>query len=193
MKKYIIEWIIAIIISIILVIVVKNFVFQSYTVHGDSMYPTLFDEDKVMVNKTNNFFNNYKRGDIVVLHADNKTDYIKRLIGVPGDQIEYKNDILYINGRKVKEHYLEPNKNGEDGPNLTEDFNVRDIVNSNSSKIKKGYYLVLGDNRQVSKDSRKELGLVNEKNLVGSVEVRYWPLDDYKLSFYPKTFDVVNK
>ncbi|MCD8801475.1 S26 family signal peptidase [Mammaliicoccus sciuri] len=60
-------------------------------------------------------------------------------------------------------------------------------------KLKKGYYLVLGDNRQVSKDSRKELGLVNENNLVGSVEVRYWPLDDYKLNFYPKTFDVFNK
>lgn len=164
MKKEIFEWFIAILVSVVCVILIKTFLFQTYTVSGNSMYPTFHDRDKVIVNKITNTFHKYERGDVVVLHADSNTDYIKRLIGKPGDQVEYKNDVLYINNKKVEEPYLSSNKKNKYGNELTEDFSVKDIVNSDSNKIKRGHYLVLGDNRQNSSDSRMELGLVNEKN-----------------------------
>lgn len=192
MKKEIFEWFIAILVSVVCVILIKTFLFQTYTVSGNSMYPTFHDRDKVIVNKITNTFHNYERGDVVVLHADSNTDYIKRLIGKPGDQVEYKNDVLYINNKKVEEPYLSSNKKNKYGNELTEDFSVKDIVNSDSNKIKRGHYLVLGDNRQNSSDSRMELGLVNEKKLVGSVTLRFWPIKDFNFNFYPSTFDAIN-
>lgn len=192
MKKEIFEWFIAILVSVVCVILIKTFLFQTYTVSGNSMYPTFHDRDKVIVNKITNTFHNYERGDVVVLHADSNTDYIKRLIGKPGDQVEYKNDVLYINNKKVEEPYLSSNKKNKYGNELTEDFSVKDIVNSDSNKIKRGHYLVLGDNRQNSSDSRMELGLVNEKKLVGSVILRFWPIKDFNFNFYPSTFDAIN-
>src|SRR5699024_12262323 len=77
-----------------------------------------------------------------------KDDYIKRLIGKPGDTVSYKSDNLYINGKKVQEPYLKYNKNHKYSKTLTEDFNSKDLKGSNGKKtIPKNRYLVLGDNR----------------------------------------------
>lgn len=94
-------WIKAILIAFIAVFIIRNFLFAPYIVKGSSMYPTLHDTERVFVNKTVDYFGDYKRGQIIVLDGeDRSTHYVKRLIGLPGDKIEMKNDQLYVNGKK---------------------------------------------------------------------------------------------
>ncbi|GGB06732.1 signal peptidase I [Macrococcus hajekii] len=135
-----------------------------------------------------------QRGDVIVFHASQDKDYIKRLIGVPGDTVEYKEDQLYINDKKVEEKYLDENKQHKQHRVLTEDIGVKDMVNSEGqSKIPEGRYLVLGDNRDNSSDSRYELGLIKKNKVVGEAVVRLFPFDRMAYNFYPKSFDMVNK
>ena len=162
MKKEILEWIIAIAVALIIVGLVTKFLFTSYTVSGESMHPTFEDRDRVMVSRISKTLNHINSGDVVIFHATKKDDYIKRLIGKPGDTVEYKKDQLYLNNKKVSEPYLNYNK--------------------------KHKYLVLGDNRQNSVDSRYDVGLVDKDQLVGKVLFRYWPLNKWKGGFNPGTF-----
>ena len=191
MKKELKEWLIAIIIAVLLLFLVNTFLIKSYTVSGLSMYPTLNNKDKVIVSKISKSLNHLDSGDVIVFHENKKNDFIKRLIGKPGDQIEYKNDRLYINKHYIKEPYLTYNKKMNDsGDNLTENFNVSDIKGSkNKMTIPKDKYLVLGDNRANSIDSRSsEVGLVSEKQIVGKVILRFWPFNNMKYNFKPDNF-----
>ena len=121
-------------------------------------------------------------------------DYIKRLIGKPGDEVKYENDRLYINGNYISEPYLNANKDKRTTKYLTENFSVSDLKNSEGkNKIPKDKYLVLGDNRFVSNDSRRDLGLLDKDKVVGKVFVRLLPLNEFKGNFYSDTFDKVNK
>ena len=191
MKKELKEWLIAIIIAVLLLFLVNTFLIKSYTVSGLSMYPTFNNKDKVIVSKISKSLNHLDSGDVIVFHENKKNDFIKRLIGKPGDQIEYKNDKLYINKHYNKETYLTYNKKMNDsGDNLTENFNVSDIKGSkNKMTIPKDKYLVLGDNRANSIDSRSsEVGLVSEKQIVGKVILRFWPFNNMKYNFKPDNF-----
>src|SRR3954452_13023559 len=93
------EWIKALFIAIVLAFIVRTFIFTPIVVDGASMEPTLQDQDRMVVTK----IGEPKRFDIIVFHASENTDYIKRVIGLPGDRIEYKNDTLYINGEPYDE------------------------------------------------------------------------------------------
>ena len=174
MKKEILEWIIAIAVAFIIVGLIQKFLFTSYTVSGESMHPTFEDRDRVMVSRISKTLNHINSGDVVIFHATKKDDYIKRLIGKPGDTVEYKKDQLYLNNKKVSEPYLNYNKKHKVVKYLTENF--------------KSKYLVLGDNRQNSVDSRYDVGLVDKDQLVGKVLFRYWPLNKWKGGFNPGTF-----
>ena len=101
--KEIFEWIMVVVASIAIYLVLSNYVVAPFTVKGHSMDYTFADNDKVFVNKLSK---NYERGDEVVFHANETDDYIKRIIGIPGDTIEYKDDVLYVNGQKEDEPYL---------------------------------------------------------------------------------------
>ena len=191
MKKELKEWLIAIIIAVLLLFLVNTFLIKSYTVSGLSMYPTFNNKDKVIVSKISKSLNHLDSGDVIVFHENKKNDFIKRLIGKPGDQIEYKNDRLYINKHYIKEPYLTYNKKMNDsGDNLTENFDVSDNKGSkNKMTIPKDKYLVLGDNRANSIDSRSsEVGLVSEKQIVGKVILRFWPFNNMKYNFKPDNF-----
>lgn len=190
-KKEILEWIFSIAIAIAIVVLMTKFVFASYTVSGLSMYPTFNDRDRVVVSKISKTLNNIDSGDVIIFHENSKDDYIKRLIGKPGDTVSYKSDNLYINGKKVQEPYLKYNKNHKYSKTLTEDFNSKDLKGSNGKKtIPKNRYLVLGDNRLNSVDSRfEQVGLIKESQIVGKVGLRYWPLSEMKFKFNPKTFE----
>lgn len=100
MKKEIIEWIVAIIVAIVIVTLVQKFLFASYTVKGASMHPTFKNREKVIVSRIAKTLDHIDTGDVVIFHANAKQDYIKRLIGKPGDSVEYKKDQLYLNGKK---------------------------------------------------------------------------------------------
>ncbi len=171
------EWIKALIIAFLLAALIRFVLFTPIVVDGESMMPTLESGERMIVNKLNYKVGDIQRFDIVVFHAPEKKDYIKRVIGVPGDTLEYKNDQLYINDKKVNETYLQDYKNQiVDGGTLTEDFSLLDYTGKKI--IPKGYYFVMGDNRRNSKDSR-HIGLVSKEKIVGKASVVFWPIENF--------------
>ncbi|RDI47479.1 signal peptidase I [Falsibacillus pallidus] len=172
-KSEIREWFKALVIAVGLAIVIRYFLFAPIVVDGLSMMPTLHNGDRMIVNK----FGKPDRFDIVVFHAPEQKDYIKRVIGLPGDKIQYKNDILYINGKAYKEPYLDQyKKNVGDGP-LTEDFTLKDYTGKDT--VPEGEVFVMGDNRRGSKDSR-HIGTIPMSKIVGDAHIIYWPMKDMK-------------
>ena len=194
MKKNITEWIVSIIVGIAIAWIVTTFMFTGYTVKGSSMAPTFQEDNKLIINKMSKSLNTINRGDVIVFHATKNSDYIKRLIGKPGDTVESKKDKLYINGKYIKEPYLKLNKQNKMTKYLTENFDVADTKYSGGKKvIPKGKYLVLGDNRFISNDSRRTLGLLSTDKVVGKVTLRWLPLSNLKFNFYPDSFNKINK
>ncbi len=185
LKKELFDWFVAILVAVVFVIVIKTFLITPYSVSGLSMYPTFDDKDKVIVSKISKTFNHLDNGDVVVFHQNKKNDYIKRIIGKPGDSVSYRNDNLFVNGKKVEESYLKLNKSNKSSVLLTENFSVNDLKGSdNKKKIPKNKYLVLGDNRENSIDSRSSIvGLVDKDQIVGKVIMRFWPFKDIRFNF----------
>ncbi|WP_077615182.1 signal peptidase I [Caenibacillus caldisaponilyticus] len=177
-KKEVFEWLKALAIAVIIAIIIRSFIFTNYVVEGKSMMPTLEDGNRLIVNKIDYDFSKPKRFDIIIFHATPTDDYVKRVIGLPGDSIEYKNDVLYVNGKPVKEPYLKPYKEKISSGNLTNNFSLRDIPNDKPvDRVPPGKLLVLGDNRRNSVDSRS-FGFVDMSQVVGKVNIRYWPLSE---------------
>ncbi|RKD27098.1 signal peptidase I [Ammoniphilus oxalaticus] len=171
-KKEAWEWGKAIGIAVIIAFFTRTLLFSPYLVEGSSMESTLKNHDKVLVNKAIYLVSKPKHGDVIVLHATQENDYIKRVIGVPGDKIEVRDDTLYINDRTVEEKYLSENKNNAAVKPLTED--IRPLV------VPEGKVYVLGDNRQNSLDS-SELGPFDIDKVVGRAEFVLWPFKDIRL------------
>lgn len=169
MKKILNEWIPYLII-IIIVVFVRTWIITPVIVRGDSMDETLHDGEVLILNKLNYKINNIKRYDIIVI-KDKDNDYIiKRVIGLPGDKIKYKDNFLYINEKQIKKTFTEDE---------TEDFTLEEICEITddecSDGIPQGKYLVLGDNRDVSADSRTK-GLIKKEQIIGKTIFRLWPL-----------------
>ncbi|MCU5745968.1 signal peptidase I [Staphylococcus sp. SQ8-PEA] len=186
MNKEVKEWIIAIAIAVVSIVIIINFVGKSYTVRGDSMYPTLKDGERVIVNIAGVKFGSIHKGNVIVFHHDKKDDYVKRVIGTPGDHIQYKKDQLYVNGKKVKEPYLDYNEKHKQIDYITDKSWDSKEINNGEAKIPKDKLLVLGDNREISKDSRS-FGLIDRDQVVGKVSLRYWPFKEWKYNFNPST------
>lgn len=179
-KSELFDWGKSILIAFAIAFIVRTFVFTPIVVDGESMEPTLNNDDRMVVSK----IGTPKRFDIIVFHATSEEDYIKRVIGLPGDTIEYKNDVLYINGKAYKEDYLKEKKEeikeqyGADAL-LTEDFTLKDYTGFD--KVPENTLFVMGDNRRNSKDSR-EIGVIPLDKVVGSTNVVYWPLKDVQVT-----------
>ena len=147
------------VITIILVLLVKKFVVSPIKVNGTSMMTTLHDGDIMILNIIGYRFEKINRFDIVVV--DEGEEYlIKRIIGLPGEEIEYKDNQLYVNGKKIKENY---------GSQETEDFKV---------KVKKDSYYVLGDNRTNSLDSR-HFGAFKKNRIIGKTSLIIFPFNRF--------------
>ena len=130
------------------------------------MVPTLKDNQILLLNKLDYKLNEIERYDIVVVKVG-KSEIIKRVIGLPGENIEYRNNTLYIDGHEVETEY-----NFE-----TEDFTLNSICNCD--KIPQNQCLDLGDNRKVSADSRI-IGLIDKKDIEGSAHISLWPIKTVK-------------
>lgn len=171
--RELLSWVKTILIAIVIVVICRQFLFLPVTVSGSSMLPTFDDRNKIIVSKISEIehFDN-----VVFQSPSTDVNYIKRVIGLPGDTLEIKNDILYINGKEHIETYLSENKD-QLGTNetLTEDFTLKDITGK--SKVPEGSLFVLGDNRQDSEDSR-EFGFISENSIIGEVKFRYFPLKE---------------
>lgn len=169
------EWSKALVIAFALAAFIRYVLFTPIVVDGESMMPTLQSGDRMVVNKVSYKVADIHHEDIVVFHAPEKKDYIKRVIGIAGDTIEYKNDVLYRNGKMIEEPYLKPYKSAiQDGGTLTEDFKLKDYTQR--EKVPKGYVFVMGDNRRNSKDSR-HIGLIPEEKILGKTNIVFWPLN----------------
>lgn len=179
-KKEGIEWVKAVGIGLIIFVFIRTFFISNYVVDGESMMPTLEDGNKLIVNKIGYQIGDFDRFDVIVFHANKEEDYVKRIIGLPGDRIEYKDDELFINGEKVKEPYLVRYRNDAFTHKFTEDFTL--VEKTGIEIVPEGKLFVLGDNRLGSYDSR-QFGFISVDQVVGKVNLRYWPLDDMDVSF----------
>lgn len=174
------DWLKAAFISFLIVVLVRHFLIANYIVHGESMMPTIEEGNRLIVNKIGYEFKEPSRFDLIVFHANSNEDYIKRVIGVPGDTIEYKDDQLFINGEAVEEPYLNEYKDQLFNTQLTEDFTL--LEKTGRSTVPEGYLFVMGDNRRHSYDSR-HIGFINKKEVVGIVDLRYWPIESFQTKF----------
>ncbi|SEM47425.1 signal peptidase I [Mesobacillus persicus] len=171
------EWIKALIIAVLLAALIRYFLFAPIVVDGLSMMPTLHDQDRMIVNKLSYQIGEPERFDIIVFHAPENKDYIKRVIGLPGDTIEYRNDTLYVNGKAYEEPYLEEYKQQViDGP-LTDPFTLEEKIGRDT--VPEGHIFVMGDNRRFSKDSR-HIGTVPIDEVLGKTNLIYWPVEDIR-------------
>lgn len=152
-------------IIIVIVVFIRTFIATPVRVDGSSMVPTLKNNDILILNK---LARNYKRFDIVVVRAHN-AKLVKRIIGLPGESIEYKDNKLYINGKVIKDV----------APEETDDFSLEELYGM--KKIPDGYYFVMGDNRDGSSDSRDyRIGLIKKDNILGKTIIRLWPINKIK-------------
>lgn len=156
----------SIIIAVILALIIRTFAFEPFYIPSGSMEPTLQINDEILVNKFGYHIWELQRGDIVVFKypEDPSIDYVKRLVGLPGEKVELKDSKLYVNNQEVAENYLpEGLKFNDFGP----------------IEVPKGQFLMLGDNRNNSEDSRY-WGCLPEENIVGKAMFIFWPFDHIK-------------
>lgn len=161
-----VKWIKAGLITLILAIILNTFIFSSSIVEGISMEPTLKDNDRILINKLTYILSEPNRGDIVIIQHENK-NYIKRIIALPGETIEMSDHTLYIDNEEQENTYV-----NQSDDILTGSFGPL--------KIPDDHYFVMGDNRLVSKDSRNELGLIKENEIIGKSEFIIYPFDRLK-------------
>jgi signal peptidase I len=205
--------------ALIIAILIRSLLFQPFYIPSSSMEPTLLVGDRIFVSKyiygyskhsfpfSPNFSNKRffskkpKRGDLVVFKtpADNRTDYIKRLIGLPGDAIQFINGNLFINGAKIIKNEikslniircgnftLDTNTYMETLPNGLKYMAVYkkrgSLQNTKIFKVPSDHYFLLGDNRDCSKDSRylDSVGYVKNINLVGEAKIIFFSNDTNK-------------
>lgn len=146
---------------IIIVVVIRTFVMTPIKVQQKSMFPTLKENDIMILNKIGFYTSGIERFDIVVINHEN--DFlIKRVIGFPGETIEYKNNKLYIDDKEIKEDFISVN---------TDDFMF-------DNKIPKNKYFVIGDNRNNSVDSRL-FGLIDKKDILGKTNLIIYPFNRF--------------
>ena len=157
------------IIAIVSVLIIRNFLVQPFLVNGASMEPNFYNNDYLIVDEISYRFKEPQRGEVVVFKypGDEKYFYIKRIIGLPGEEVETKDGKVFIfnkenpNGFVLNEPYL--------SDNLTTSGNKRVKVDDNK-------YFVMGDNRNFSFDSRN-WGLLDREEIIGITRLRLWPLN----------------
>ena len=159
-KKEIREWVVAFAFALVAFFLIRTFLFTVITVDGKSMETTLHDGERLIVTVLDMKTTGPQHGDVVICHyPDRKENFVKRVIGLPGDIVSMENGITYVNTEPIDEPYIENPDMGSYGP-----YEVPD-----------GQYFVLGDNRNASNDSRR-VGFIDRKMFVGKVRFVMWPL-----------------
>lgn len=221
------ETIKTIIYAVLIAVVIRSFLFEPFRIPSGSMYPTLEVGDYLFVSKYTYGYSRYsfpggiipfkgriwsdmpQRGDIVVFKfpVDNKTDFIKRVIGLPGDTIEVKRGRLYINDKMVEresvgkytvdEFVIRPENYTEYTETLPEGFkhNILEVSdhepqvdNTTKVTVPEGHIFVMGDNRDRSDDSRVSVGFVPVENLVGKARFLFFSHNDKGAWYKPWTW-----
>lgn len=164
----------------ILAAIIIIFVAQSHLVDGQSMENTLFDRERLMVDKLSYRFIEPKRGEIIVFKypKNPKSRFVKRVIGIPGDVIEIRDRVVYVNGVPLDEPYIK----------------APTYYNMSPVKVLPNHVFVMGDNRNNSLDSRfADVGQIPYELIVGRALFSYWPPKAIKWLSVPKTFAAVEE
>ena len=167
-KKDAREWVVSIVTALLAVLIIRSFFFTIIRVDGTSMTDTLLNNDRLFVTVLDMKLHGPDRFDVVITHYDDtRKEYVKRVIGLPGDTLEVKSGVLYVNGEAYEEPFLSPDR----------------IVNYSLPQydfgpieVPEGSYFVMGDNRDNSRDSRR-VGFLSEDKIVGKVRYIIWPLN----------------
>ncbi|MFH1386699.1 MAG: signal peptidase I [bacterium] len=161
LKSWIFDWGETLIVALVLALVIRAFFLQVFWIPSCSMEPTLNINDRIVVNKVIYYFRAPKRFEIMVFRGvgEPKKDLIKRIVGLPGEKLELKKGVLYINDQQITE---------------THQIN-QDNVNYGPVQIPNDSYFMMGDNRPFSADSRY-FGFLPKKNIIGPAILRIWPL-----------------
>jgi signal peptidase I len=173
--SFLLETLQTIILAVVLYFLIDT-VIARVRVENFSMLPTLQPGQFILVNKFAYRFGESKRGDIIVFHypQDPREDYIKRVIGLPGDIIKVENGKVFVNGHSIEELYI------ANPPTYSGEWDVPE-----------GAYFVLGDNRNQSSDSHS-WGFVPAANIVGKALVIYWPIGELKILSAPEAVRAAN-
>lgn len=172
-KKSFIEWVIVLIAAVLVSLTVRTYVFQTFLIPSPSMEPTLYNGNRILVNKLSVDFGTINVGDIVVFKAPPKVakvcsdavaDLVKRVIGVPGDVLTSKGNTIYIDGKKLDQNW-----------SVFPALGVKPITRI---KVPKGQYFMMGDNHANSCDSRF-WGTVPRSDIIGKVFVKIWPISEW--------------
>lgn len=171
-KEELISWIQSLVFATAIVFICYQFLFVPSQVLGVSMQPTFEDEDRIILSKISSI----DRFDMIVFNAPDAEDkYVKRVIGLPGDRIEMKEDILYINGEVYDEPYVSYIEGDPITARLTENFTLQELTGL--EQVPEGTFFVLGDHRLKSNDSR-DFGFIKEAEVIGEVKLRVYPLSE---------------
>ncbi len=152
-----------------IVVVLHFFIAEPHKVSGSSMVPNFIDGDYIITDKVTKRFSSFDRGEVIILKNPRKPSdaFIKRVIGLPGEKIKVEKSHVYINGNLLPEPYLPTGTNTLGGAYLPE---------GEEKTIPANFYIVMGDNRTASSDSR-EWGPVDKDGIIGHPFLRYWPPD----------------
>jgi signal peptidase I len=165
----------------LLMFLVIRFAIQNFNIDGTSMEPSLHNSELVLVDKWTYLFHPPERGDVIIFRAppEPTQDYVKRVIGIPGDTITIKGTMVIVDGVTLHETYIAPRDQGVP----TGAHTVTNLV------VPANDYFVLGDNRAVSSDSRI-WGLLPRQNIIGRAALVYWPLGQDNTGFLPSAHAV---
>jgi signal peptidase I len=171
--SFLLEFIQSIVLALSVFVLLYLFVAQPNEVKGSSMFPNFKDKEFLLTNKLSYQFGQPQRGDVVIFKAPagepcaaDECEYIKRVIGVPGDKVMIKEGLVYLNGSLLDQSFL------PSGVMTTEETYLREGV---EVTVPEGQYLCFGDNRPNSRDGR-EFGPIDRKLIVGKAFFKYWPI-----------------
>ncbi|MDN4493420.1 signal peptidase I [Ureibacillus aquaedulcis] len=174
-KNEFMSWLVAILFGIVISFICREFLFSPLVVKGASMMPTYENQDVIIVSKISEI----NRFDQIVFEAPDEDEYyIKRVIGLPGDKVEMKDDILIVNNKEYEESYVKRDNNNPLQNRVTENFTLKGITGYDA--VPEGYLFVLGDNRLRSSDSR-HFGLIPIDSVLGESKIRIYPFSHIKL------------
>lgn len=163
LKAFLKEAISTVVIAVVIAFMIKFFIVDNRVIPTSSMYPTIYEGDMLLVNKSAYYFRSPARGDIIVFKSApeiSQKDLIKRVIGLPGEKVEVRDKQVFINGKALEEYYINEEPQYVFGP----------VV------VPEGFLFVLGDNRNQSYDGHQwPEPFLDQKKVKGKAFYRYWP------------------
>lgn len=167
--NFFLDFLETIVVALSIFVVVYLFIVQPHEVKGSSMEPNFHNNDYILTDKISLKLHEPNRGDVVIFKAPKnpEVDYIKRVIGLPGEKVKIQNGEVFINDKKLNEPYLVDKTNLFPGSFVQEGISI---------PVPEGKYFVMGDNRSHSSDSR-EFGPIVNNLIIGKAIFRYWPMN----------------